>query len=83
MKYADCYAGYNQKIRDGHPSIPHYKTKPVKVDAVSLKYDFCAGSNIPWTHIWVYLNGWTIQPINKTWLGELSSKNNGQCTHVQ
>ena len=84
MKYADCYREYNEKIKSRHPSIPHYKTEPVSIDTVSLKWDFCAGSNIPWTHIWAYINNrWTIQPINREWLGELSKLNDGQCRHVQ
>ena len=51
MKFADCFASYNEKIRNNDPSIPHYKTKPVNVDTISLKYDFCSGSNIPWTRL--------------------------------
>ncbi len=86
IKFADCFAQYNEKIRNNDPSIPHYKTKAVSVDAISLKYDFCSGNNIPWTHVW-YKNPttyrWSIVPINKSWLGELSSKNNGQCKHIQ
>ena len=86
IKFADCFEQYNEKIKNNDPSIPHYKTKPVSIDAVSLKYDFCAGSNVPWTHMW-YKNPvtyrWTVVPINKVWLGELASKNNGQCKHIQ
>jgi len=85
-KLSDCFAEYNEKIRNNDPSIPHYKTKPVSIDAISLKYDFCAGSNVPWTRVW-YKNPltyrWSIVTINKVWLGELASKNNGKCKHIQ
>ena len=76
MKFADCFAQYNQKIRDNDPSIPSYKTKPVVIDAVSLVLDFCAGSNVPW-----YYSSWW--GLNSKWLGELASKNDGTCTHIQ
>ena len=75
MKFADCFFEYNEKIRNNDPSIPYYKTKPVSIDSVSLKYDFCSGSNIPWW--WVRYYG-----INPVWLGELASKNNGNCKHI-
>ena len=85
MKFADCFFQYNEKIRNNDPSIPHYKTKPVKVDAISLKYDFCSGSNIPWSRLWMYSpgRGYFIFTINKVWLGELATKNNGTCKHIQ
>ena len=85
MKYADCFAQYNEKIRNNDPSIPAYKTKPVKVDTISLKYDFCSGSNIPWTQLWMRSpqRGWFKFTINKVWLGELATKNNGTCKHIK
>jgi len=76
MKFADCFSQYNEKIRNNDPSIPYYKTKPVKIDTVSLEYDFCSGSNIPWW--WIRYWG-----INPKWMGELADKNNGDCKHVQ
>ena len=85
MKFADCFFQYNEKIRNNDPSIPHYKTKPVKVDTISLKYDFCSGSNIPWSRLWMYSpgRGYFVFTINKVWLGELATKNNGTCKHIQ
>jgi len=76
MKLADCFEQYNTKIKNNDPSIPHYKTKPVSIDAIALKWDFCSGSNIPpqWIQWW---------GINPTWLGELASQNDGKCKHVQ
>ena len=85
MKYADCFAQYNEKIRNNDPSIPYYKTKPVSIDAISLKYDFCSGSNINWSRNmgWNRQLGYFIFTINKLWLGELSDKNNGTCKHIK
>ena len=45
LKYADCFEQYNEKIKNNDPSIP-IQTKPVNIDSF-LKYDFCAGSNVP------------------------------------
>ena len=86
--FAECFAGYNKKIRDRDVSIPHYKTQEVKIDTISLKWDFCSGNGIPNWRFWHYAfkNGrwqWIIEPINKKWLGDLASLNNGQCTHVK
>ena len=74
-KFSDCVYRYNEKIRNDHPSIPHYKTKPVPIDTISLYWDFCSGSNVP-PH---YITRWKFNPI---WMGELASKNNGQCKFV-
>ena len=72
----NIYEITNTKIKNNDPSIPHYKTKPVSIDAIALKWDFCSGSNIPpqWIQWW---------GINPTWLGELASQNDGKCKHVQ
>ena len=88
MKFSDCFKQYNDKIKNQDPSIPYYKKKTVSIDAVSLKYDFCSGSNVPNWRFWVRKcnNGycyWTTEPINKRWLGELTSLNNGTCKHIQ
>ena len=87
--FAECFADYNTKIRTRHVSIPAYKKVEVKVDTISLKYDFCSGNGIPNWRFWVpvYINGrfayWRLEPINKKWLGDLARLNNGQCTHVK
>ena len=75
-KFSDCIYRYNEKIRNNHPDIPYYKTKPVPIDTISLYFDYCSGSNVPPHHIikWGF---------NPKWMGELASKNNGKCRFVR
>ena len=68
MKFADCFAQYNEKIRNNDQSIPSYKTKPVKVDTISLKYVFAQEvishghvsmeSNLDILHLLLIKYGW-------------------------
>ena len=68
MEYSDCFNEVN-KLRETTTA------GNVAIDTISLGFDFCSG-NVP---RYQYL---TRYGYNLSWLGELSTKNNGSCTHV-
>ena len=73
MNMAECYAEANIKRKNNGVS-------DVKIDAVSLFYDFCSGGNVP-----DFYNAWYGNSKNhsKSWLGELTEKNNGDCKYIR
>ncbi len=68
MEYSECFNEIN-KLRDTTPA------GNVAIDTISLGFDFCSG-NVP-QYQWLTRYGY-----NLSWLGELSTKNNGNCTYV-
>ncbi len=70
MKFSECFAEYNAQRAQTSAG-------DVAIDSVSLGYDFCSGNTVPW---WLSRYGSRFSP---TWLGELASKNNGSCKHIQ
>ena len=69
MEFADCFAEVNKN------RLTKVGGEDVAIDTISLGYDFCSG-NVP-QYQWLQRYGY-----NLSWLGDLSTKNNGKCTFV-
>jgi len=73
MNMAECFAEANKLRKNNGVS-------DVNIEAVSLGYDFCSGNQLPWWFNRYYGNN---PRYSKSWLGELSAKNGGDCKHIQ